>query len=82
MAEAEKVGYLITVNKQTAMTGEFIQIQTNLPFGSTEDVIAAELSKITHAMDARRDEVNDKVLAKTGKTLKELGLEVPGFNGK
>lgn len=73
-------GYLITFSKQTSQMGEVIQINTNLPVGASKDEIGKELQKIAGALEYRLSEKNKEVLAETGKTLKEIGVEIPGFN--
>lgn len=78
---AEKPGYLIQFTKQTAMAGEMVTINTNLPRGASEEDIGAEIVKLGNALDARTLEINKKVVARTGKNLEELGIadKLPGF---
>lgn len=73
-------GYLISFNKQTSQLGEVIQISTNLPVGSTKEQISDEISKIAWALDTRLNAKNSEVTKQTGKSLKELGVNIPGFN--
>ena len=79
----EEPGFIITISKQTAMTGEVISVSTNLPKGSSSDDIWNSIDSVTRAIDKRMSAVNDKVLARTGKTIDELGLraQFPGFPG-
>lgn len=63
--EREIPTYLIQVQKQTAMTGEIVTISTNMPKGTTEDELKAEVSKITSAIDHRMEEVNKHILKAT-----------------
>ncbi len=72
-------GYLIQFSKQTAMAGEMITINTNLPKGASLEEISTEVIKLGDALDARTKAINAKVLAKTGKNLEEMGIEMPGF---
>jgi len=78
--ETPAPGYLITFSKQTSQMGEVIQINTNMPVGSSRDEIAQELQKIAGALDDRLSVKNKEVIEATGKSLKEMGIEVPGFN--
>lgn len=73
-------GYLVSFSKQTSQMGEVIQISTNLPVGATKEQLGEELVKIAWALGQRLKEVNKEVLAQTGKTLKEIGVDIPGFN--
>ena len=68
-----KIQYYISVVKQTAMTGESVQVNTNLYEGASEDDLKSEILKITHAIAARADEVNVTVLAKTAESLRKTG---------
>jgi hypothetical protein len=76
-----KPQYLIQFSKQSGMAGEVITINTNLPFGSTQEDLDNEIIKIGNAMDSRTRAINAAVLARTGKTLEELGIAegMPGF---
>ena len=73
------VGYLISYSKQTAALGEVVQIQTNLPEGATAEDIGNELTKLGSSLDTRMRSLNNDVLKRTGKTLEDLGIDVPGF---
>jgi len=73
-------GYLISFNKQTSQLGEVVQISTNLPVGSTKEQISDEITKIAWALDYRLESKNSEVTKKTGKSLKEMGVNIPGFN--
>ena len=74
-----KPQYLIQFSKQSGMAGEVITINTNLPVGTSQEDLDNEIIKIGKAMDARTRQINEAVLARTGKTLEELGLDMPGF---
>jgi hypothetical protein len=76
-----KPQYLIQFSKQSGMAGEVITINTNLPYGTTQEELDAEIVKIGNAMDARLRAINANVLARTGKTMEELGIaeSMPGF---
>lgn len=73
MADEKKIQYYISVVKQTAMTGESVQVNTNLYEGATELELKDEILKISHAIQARTDEVNEKVLGKTAESLRKSG---------
>jgi hypothetical protein len=81
MSESSKPGYLIQFSKQSAMAGEVITINGNLPMGASQEDLTNEILKLGIAMDARTQYQNSKVLARTGKTLEELGIaeNMPGF---
>lgn len=80
----EKPGYLIQFSKQTAMAGEMVTINTNLPRGATEQEIGDEIVKLGNALDARTLSMNAKVIKRTGKNMEELGIidKLPGFSDK
>jgi hypothetical protein len=83
MSETVKIDapkYLVTYSKQTAALGEVIQVQTNMPEGTTTEDMANEFIKIGNALDIRMVQLNEKNVARTGKTLEALGIEIPGFN--
>lgn len=73
--ETKDIGYNLTVSKQTAMTGEVIQITTNLHIGASQDELTAEIQKITGALDSRMEGVNTKVLERTAEKLKQQGYD-------
>ena len=77
MAEV-KPGYLIQFSKQTAMLGEVITINTNLPLGATQEQIGEELAKIGSALDHRMRVLNKDVLKRTGKNLEDMKIVMPG----
>ena len=81
MADEKKPQYLIQFSKQSGMAGEVITINTNLPYGATQEDLDNEIIKIGNAMDARTRSINEAVLKRTGKTLDELGISenMPGF---
>jgi hypothetical protein len=72
----EEIGYNITVSRQTASTGEVVSIVTNAPKDATQDELAAKVIMIADVMQRRMEHMNKEVLARTGKTLKELGIEI------
>lgn len=71
--DAPAIKYYISVVKQTAMTGESVQVNTNLYEDACELDLKTEILKITHAIQARTDEVNSTVLAKTADSLRKSG---------
>ena len=74
---ANEPGLMVTISKQTAMTGEVISVATNLPKGWTKQELAAVINDVTWAIDKRLEAVNDKVLERTGRRLDELLLATP-----
>lgn len=80
----QKPGYLIQFTKQTAMAGEMVTINTNLPQGASEEEIGNEIIKLGNALDFRTLSMNAKVLKRTGKNMEELGIidKLPGFSDK
>lgn len=73
--DSPKIKYFVSVVKQTAMTGESVQINTNLYEGATEEDLKKEILTITHAIAARAEEVNANVLAKTAANLRKQGVD-------
>lgn len=67
-------GLMLTISKQTSMTGEVISVATNLSKGWTREQLSEVIDNITFAIDKRLSAVNEKVLARTGKNLEELYL--------
>jgi len=51
--EKPDVGYVISIQKQSMLTGEVISISTNLPAGALSEEIRKEIDKITQAIDWR-----------------------------
>jgi hypothetical protein len=76
-ASTNDPGLMLTISKQTAMTGEVISVATNLPKGWTKQELAAVINDVTWAIDKRMSEVNDKVLERTGKHLQEMLASTP-----
>jgi hypothetical protein len=72
--DIKDIGYFLSISKQTAMTGEVITVNTNLPFNTTSEQLSDEIVKITSAIDKRLESVNTKVLAKTAETLRKQGV--------
>ena len=72
--DIKDIGYFLSISKQTAMTGEVITVNTNLPFNTTSERLSDEIVKITSAIDKRLESVNTKVLAKTAETLRKQGV--------
>ena len=70
-------GLMLTISKQTAMTGEVISVATNLPKDWTSESLSKAINDITKAIDKRLEAVNDKVLERTGKRLEELLAATP-----
>jgi hypothetical protein len=79
MSDEVKPGYLIQFSKQTAMTGEVVTINTNLPVGATQKDLGDELIKIGSALDDRMRALNKDVLARTGKNLEDMKIVQPGL---
>jgi hypothetical protein len=52
-SEVQEIGYHLSIQKQNILTGEVIQIASNLPKGSLSEDIRAEIEKITRAIDWR-----------------------------
>jgi hypothetical protein len=75
MADKENPGYLITFVKQTSMLGESVQISTNMPKGSSDVELGAELTKMGNALDMRMRALNAYNKQKAGKTLEEVGID-------
>ena len=75
---------IVQMTKQIALTGETISMSTLIPAGSLQDQISAILGVISDGMERRLVEMNDRVLARTGQNLEELGLgdKIPGFGKK
>jgi len=74
---ANEPGLMLTISKQTAMTGEVISVATNLPKGWSKQELAGLINDITWAIDKRLEAVNEKVLERTGKRLEELLAATP-----
>ncbi len=70
-------GLMLTISKQTAMTGEVISVSTNLPKGWSKQELALLINDVTWAIDKRLEAVNEKVLERTGKRLEELLAATP-----
>jgi hypothetical protein len=70
-------GLMLTISKQTSMTGEVISVATNLPKDWTSESLSKAINDITKAIDQRLEAVNDKVLERTGKRLEELLAATP-----
>ena len=70
-------GLMLTISKQTSMTGEVISVATNLPKDWTSESLSKAINDITRAIDKRLEAVNDKVLERTGKRLDELLAATP-----
>ena len=70
-------GLMLTISKQTAMTGEVISVATNLPKDWTSESLSKAINDITKAIDRRMESVNDKVLERTGKRLEDFLAVVP-----
>jgi hypothetical protein len=49
----EDVGFLITIQKQSMLSGEVITVSTNLPLGSLSEDIRKTIETITTAIDWR-----------------------------
>lgn len=60
--------YLIVIQKVTSLSGESIQVSTNLPRSSTKEEMLDEFRKILWAMEERLVEQNEKVIAITEAT--------------
>ncbi|MFA6082671.1 MAG: hypothetical protein WC773_04685 [Patescibacteria group bacterium] len=67
-------GLMLTISKQTAMTGEVISVATNLPKGWTREQLSGLINDVTWAIDKRMSSVNEKVLELTNKHLEDLYL--------
>jgi hypothetical protein len=48
-----EIGYHLSIQKQSLLTGEVITVSSNLPKGSISEDIRAEIEKITKAIDWR-----------------------------
>ena len=70
-------GLMLTISKQTTMTGEVISVATNLPRGWSKHELSVLINDITWAIDKRLEAVNEKVLERTGKRLEELLAATP-----
>lgn len=60
MSEENKIepGFMITVSKQSMITGEVISVATNLPKGSTSEDIRQAIEDVTKAIDWRLPNVD------------------------
>ena len=79
MDSQNDIGYNIQVTRQTALLGEMITITTNAPTTATLEDLKAKIRLVTTALEDRLSSVNEKVVARTGKNLDQLGLAIPGF---
>lgn len=73
--EQSPKGYLVSVSRTHSGIGEIVQIQTNCPGTSTQEELEQEVIKIAHAIEKRFLNANEDVLKRTGKNLRELGLD-------
>lgn len=76
---ANEPGYLIVIQKVTSLSGESIQVSTNLPKDSTTEDFEAEINKICEALDNRLVKQNDRVLENT-KAMREAYAQL-GIDG-
>lgn len=53
MSEIQEIGYHLSIQKQSLLTGEVITVASNLPKGALSEEIRAEIEKITKAIDWR-----------------------------
>lgn len=63
----------VSIQRQTAMTGEFVTITTNAPKGITAADLAGIINLIGDAINSRLQVKNTEVQKRTGKNLKEMG---------
>lgn len=69
--------FLITITKPTAMPGELTTV-ASVASGDAGDLRMA-IGKSTRAIDWRIQTENERVLERTRRRLKQLGVRIPGF---
>lgn len=69
--------FLITITKPTAMPGEVTTVTSQVS-GDTSD-LRLNIGRTTRAIDWRVRTENERVLERTRRNLKRLGVRIPGF---
>lgn len=77
----EVPAYLIQIQKQTAMTGEVLTISGNLPRGTTEEELKAEVAKIGAAIDRRVEVMNDEIKKATNGRYSATDYDIAAATG-
>jgi len=74
--EKDSPKWLVTVQKVTSLSGESIQVSTNLPQSASKENLLDAILEVCWALDERLVQQNEKVLAITEATKQAIhGLE-------
>jgi hypothetical protein len=70
--QKEPPKWLVTVQKVTSLSGESIQVSTNLPKSASKEDLLDSILEVCWALDERLVQQNEKVLAITAATREAL----------